>query len=1020
MEDANVIYRLLGELEVRNGEQLLELPVGPALIVLAALLMNANRQIAKADLIRAAWAGDEASEAQLHKRVKQVRDLLATIGRSGDIRTHPRFGYELHVAPSEVDALLFRQLVREADEAGAQRRGGDEISCLRRALRLWRGPHPLANVPAEVFRQDAIALEQRHRRAAVRLFELELADGRHDQILDELMLVAGYYPADRRLCEQLMIAQCRCGHVIDAMNAFERYRDAVAQETGGPPDQLLRTLHFAIARGDADETAATEDALAKRAGRSALQSVQVPRQLPSPVELVGREDLVAETSWLLQRDRRGVSAHVVVISGPGGIGKTALALRAAYNSRDSYPDGQLFMELSGPGGAVIDTGEVLAQFLRALGAARVPETTAERLAEYRTQLSGRRLLIVLDDACNGAQVSDLVPGTDDCAVLVTARQRLPEVSGAHHVAPLEPLELADATELFLRVLRDSGISVAPDDEAVARVVALCGGLPLALRIAAALRVHDHPRPTAELADRLSRYGPDAFAHGRLSVSRTIGAGYDRLAGPARRLFLGLGLLPLADFGLWTAAAILGQGEPPAVGEEAGAALAELTASFMIESVESSMRYRFHDLTREYARQRAVAEYPGDQAEVPAKVYLALLTLARRAHSRLIGGDFEVVHSPVPDWTVPAEALAEVDASPIGWFEKERGSLRAAVEHCAVLGLTGICWDLAVSAHEFYGIREYYDDWFTTHAIALDACVQAGDRLGEGVVLACRNQPALVASRWADGAAALAELERSVGLLTECGHRHGQAIALRTLANALRRQGHLSRPLKMFTESLAHYEASADTVGRCQALRFIGQTHFDAGRHAQARRVLRAAAAVATELGNERVLAQARYWIGQTCLATGDIDGAQAAFDAVFVTYVAESSVGHAYAMHGLGDVAKFTGAYPMAARHLAVAAALAHDGGDAVLEGRVWLSIAGLSRERGQPDEEGDALRQAVILLGGCGAVYLEIRALAELAQALAAQGAATVAREAWDVVELRYQAGGVPEEDRLYGPGNS
>ena len=1045
MEDAHVVYRLLGELEVGNGGQLLELPVGPALIVLAALLMNANRQLAKSDLIRAAWAGDEASEGQLHKRVKQVRDLLATIGRSGDIRTHLRFGYELHVAANEVDALLFRQLVRDADEAASQRHLQDEIGCLRRALRLWRGPHPLANVPGEVFRQDAIALEQRHRRAATRLFELELAGGRHEQVLDELILVAGYYPSDRRLCEQLMIAQYRCGHVIDAMNAFERYRDAVAEETGGPPDPLLRTLHFAIARGDADEIAATEDALAKRAGRSALQSVTVPRQLPSPVELVGREDLVAETSWLLQRDRRGTSAQVVVISGPGGIGKTALALRAAHDSRDSFPDGQLFMELTGPAGGLADTGEVLAQFLRGIGAARVPETLAERLAEYRTQLSGRRVLIVLDDASDGAQVADLVPGTADCAVLVTARQRLPEVSGAHHVAPLEPLELADATELFLRVLRESGIKVADDDEAVHRVVALCGGLPLALRIAAAMRVHDHPRPTAELAARLATYGPDAFAHGRLSVSRTIGAGFDRLGAAARQLFLGFGLLPLGDFGLWTAAAVLdepsgGISEPPGASTAGGsggsspgastaggaggssprastaAALAELAASFMIESVESTMRYRFHDLTREYARQRAVAEYPGDRDAVPARAYRALLTLVRRAHSRLIGGDFEVVHSEIEDWPAPAEALKEIDASPIAWFEKERANVRAAVEHCAVLGLTGICWDLAVSAHEFYGVGEFYDDWYTTHAVALDACVEAGDRLGVGIVLACRNQPALVASRWANGAAAIAELERSVSLLTECGSRHGQAIALRTLANALRRQGHLSRPLTMFTEALAHYEASGDTVGRCQALRFIGQTHFDAGRYAQARRVLRAAAAVASELGNERVLAQTRYWIGQTCLATGDLAGAQAAFDAVFVTYFSESGVGHAYAMHGLGDVARYTGGYPMASRHLTGAAGLARDGGDSVLEGRVWLSVAELARERGRLDEQGAALRQAVALFAGCGAVYLEIRALSELAQALAVRGEESVASEAWDLVEDRYRVGGVPQEDRLYG----
>ena len=142
-------------------------------------------------------------------------------------------------------------------------------------------------------------------------------------------------------------------------------------------------------------------------------------------------------------------------------------------------------------------------------------------------------------------------------------------------------------------------------------MALCGGLPLALRIAGALRVHDHPRPTAELADRLARQGPEAFAYGELNVARTIGAGFERLDDGARQLFLGLGLLPLTGFGLWTAAALLGGADA-----DAAAPLSQLAASFMIESVEPEMRYRFHDLTREYARRRALAEYPGDRGAIP--------------------------------------------------------------------------------------------------------------------------------------------------------------------------------------------------------------------------------------------------------------------------------------------------------------------------------------------------------------------------------------------------------------------
>jgi len=1011
-----VIYRLLGELEIGDDGPLVDLPGGPTLILLAALLVNANRRMSKSALIRVAWGGEDVGEAQLPKRVGMVRDLLAEIGHRDDLKTHAGFGYEMRVAVEDLDALLFQRLVRMSDEAGGLHRTDDEIGHLRHALALWRGPRPLSNVPSDAFHHETAALEQRHKRAAVRLFELEFARGNHEAILDELILTTSYYPADQRLCEQLMLADYRCGHVSDATQAYERCRLALAEETGRDPDPLLRTLHFAIARGDESAIAAAQTALAKRWGTTAVVrgGVTVPAQLPRPADLVGREHLVAEVAWLLRREP-GPTVPVIVISGPGGVGKTALAVRAAHESRDRYPDGQLYMELRGGGADAVETAEVAAQFLRALGATRVPETTAERLAEYRTILAGRRVLIVLDDAADGTQVNELAPAVPGCAVLVTARQRLPEVGEAHHVAPLEPLQLADATELFLHVVREAGIRIESDLRAVDRVVTLCGGLPLALRIAGALRVHDHPRSTMELADRLARQGPEAFAYGKLSVARTIGAGFERLAPAARQLFLGLGLLPLTGFGLWTAAAVL-----DGTGADGAAAMSELASSFMIESVEPEMRYRFHGLTREYARRRALAHYPGHRDQVPVMAYRALLTLVRRAHVGLYGGDFEVVHSAITAWEAPHDVLAEVDASPLDWFNKERANIRAAVEHCAELGLVDLCWDLAVSAHEFYTICGYFDDWHATHTLALDACRKAGDTRGEGIVLACLNQPALVASRRTDSASALAELERAVSLLASYGDRHGLAITLRTLAHALRRQGHLTRPLELFEEALAHYSACGDHVGRWQTLRFIGQTYLDLGDHENARRVLGVAETVATELGRERLLAQTRYWIGQACLALGDMGGAQVAFDAVFDVYGDQSGVGQAYALHGLGEVAWRIGEYGIAEQHLAAAEDLAHEGKDAALEGRVWLSIADMRHAQAQPDEQALALRRAMDVFAGCGAKRLEARALAAYAQAMVDRGDPDAADEAWARVEGLYDAVHLPAEDRVrHRPGS-
>ena len=1006
-----MIYRLLGELEIGPAGRLLRLPSGPALIILAALLLNANRLVPKTDLIRAGWGTEDVNEAQLHKRIKQARDLLAKIDRQADIQTRARVGYELRVADDDVDSLLFQQLVRNANDAEAGDRRAEAVDYLRAALRLWRGPHPLSNVPTNAFHHDIATLEQRHRSAAVRLFDLELESGNHERILDELLQIAGYYPADLRLCEQLMAAELRCRHLTDAANAYERYQSAFADETGGDPDALVRTFHFAIARNDVQAIAVAEAQLARRAGRRTPPAQAGPRQLPGAADLVGRDYLAAEVRWLLRR-QPGPAVPVVVISGPGGIGKTALALSASHESADRYPDGQLYMELRGTAGGPVETSEILAQFLRALEVARVPDTKNERLSTYRTLLANRRVLVVLDDAVDGDQVKDLVPANPACAVLVTARLRLPELSGAHHVAQLEPLNAVHARELFLRVVHDAGIDLDDNRDAVDRVVALCGGLPLALRIAGALRVHDHPRPTSELADRLAQQGPEGFSYGKMSVARTIGAGFDRLDAAGRQLFLGLGLLPLSRFGLWTAAALLDSSAA-----DGAMALSQLAASFMIETAGPDTTYGFHDLTREYARRRALAELRQGQDAQPARAYRALLTLVRRAHAGLYGGDFEVVHSDVPDWDAPAEVLAEVDASPREWFERERSNIRTAIEHCAVLGLVDVCWDLAVSVHEFYGTQGYFDDWLTTHMVARDACAASGDLRGEGIVLACLNQPALVATRRASGESVVAELERAVDLLTGCGDRHGQAIALRALANGLRRQGHLSRPLAKFTEALGHYQASGDTVGQWQTMRFIGQTHFDRGDFDEARRMLVGAETLVDELSGERdrLIAQTRYWLGQTYLGLGDIEAAQAAFEFVLMVYHERRGIGYAYARHGLGDVARHLGAFEQAERHYATAAELAHDGVDAALEGRVWLSAGALHQAQGQPDEEEAALTMAADVFAACGAVYLEIRALAGLARASTAHSAAAAVDDIWARIESRYDEANVPDVDRQY-----
>ncbi|HZN17872.1 MAG TPA: BTAD domain-containing putative transcriptional regulator [Micromonosporaceae bacterium] len=1008
-----MIYRILGDLEIGPPDAPLPLPSGHRLGVLAILLVNANRRVSTADLLRAVWGGTEVSDTQLHKSVSYLRGLLATIGRRNDLKTRSGYGYELRVKADDLDKLVFEQLVRDADAAAATGRTREEAELLRAALQLWRGPHALAGVPGEPVRREALDLEHRRKRAAVRLFDLELARGRHERVLGELQTVFGYHPTDRRLCEQVMLALYRRGHATQALAAYERHTDALAEETGGRPDAGLRNLRYAVASGDEAAVARYEDRVARQVGAVA-PPVVVPRQLPAGLaDLVGRDGPLAQVCQRLTRRPR-TTPPVVVVTGPGGIGKTTLVVRVAHEVRAEFPDGQLYVDLRGTAADPAESIEVLAQLLRAFGVTELPQTRDERAGLCRSLLADRRVLLVLDDARDEEQVRDLVPGNPACAVLVTARQRLPGIDGAHHVPTLPPLDEQAATELFGRVVRHAGIDPGAEAEATRRVVALCAGLPLALRIAGALRARDPDRSTAELAKRLANQPLDTFVYGDRSVERSIGAGFDRLDPAARRLFLALGLLQLPDIALWTAAAVLDRADAePADGEPADALL-RLARCHMIQPVDGGIRYRLHDLTREYARRRGERDLPEpDRRAIPARAHAALLTLARRAHRAIYGGDVEVVHSTVPDHPVPPAVLADLDDAPLDWYEAERLNLRAAVRHTAELDLTGTCWDLAVSAHEFYSIRGYLDDWYATHMTALEACRRAGDERGEAVVTMILAQPSLVASRGAD-LPGPDELAWAARVLDRLGDGHGQAIALRALANCLRRRGQFEQALATFARAQRLYEACGDEVGAWQALRYVGQTHLDLGQHDEALRILRKAQESAGTAGWPRLLAQNAYWIGRAHLARGEVDEAERRFRYVLDTVGHVDATGRAYATHGLGDVARLTGDWNEADRHLATASELACQAGDNVLEGRVQLSLAALHRACGAPARTAAALTRAASLFEAHDAAYLRATALSALGQAHAELGRPDEARAAWTTAFGLYTEMGLPEADQV------
>ncbi|UGT42305.1 NB-ARC domain-containing protein [Nocardia yamanashiensis] len=337
--------------------------------------------------------------------------------------------------------------------------------------------------------------------------------------------------------------------------------------------------------------AATSAAVTASTATSAIASARIT-ETASTAEPIAVGD---GRGWRDDRGGQAGAPPIVTISGMGGVGKTTLALHVAHRVRDHYGDGQLYVDLQGAGEEPADPEHVLGAFLRALGVPQreVPGGVAERAALFRSAMSGRRMLILLDNAADAAQVVPLLPGEPGCAVLVTARRPLTALPGVR-TAALKVLDIAEAVELFTRIVGSDRVAAEP--EAARRIVELCGLLPMAVRIVAA-RVAARPRWTLiSEADRLAadRHDLDRFRVGDLALTAAFRAGYAQLPADAARAFRLLAMADLPDLSLAATSAVLDTTEPMA--EDL---CEELVDRGMLESVGRG-RYHYHDLMRLFA------------------------------------------------------------------------------------------------------------------------------------------------------------------------------------------------------------------------------------------------------------------------------------------------------------------------------------------------------------------------------------------------------------------------------------
>ncbi|MFC4068650.1 AfsR/SARP family transcriptional regulator [Actinoplanes subglobosus] len=846
MPSESVHYRILGNVEVLVDGAKVVIARPRHRAVLGHLLLNAGRVVTVEALAEAMWGGAEPATAR-----SQLQADISAIRRAGDGRlalVSQSGGYLLEAGPDEVDHLRFHELAAPAGDLPPAER----VARLREALALWRGP-ALADAAGAYVGAARRRLAEERLAAWEEVFDLELQAGRHREVVPELAGMARDEPTRERLWIALMTALHRGGRQADALAAAREMRRFLADEHGLEPGRAFvtaeRTVLQAVEAAEDGEEGQTVPA----------QAPVVPALLPSAiVDFTGR---AAEVEWLDAALAPGDRRPVVTITGMGGVGKSTLAVHAAHRAAHAYPDGQLHARLHGTEAHPAEPGDVLARFLRALGMSEraIPIDLTERADAYRSWTAGRRVLVMLDDAADEAQIRPLLPGGDTCATVVTSRSGLDGLEGA------ERLQLAvfsgeEAVAFLGRVATAHQVTGEPGESTA--ILQLVGRLPLAVRIVGA-RLRSRPawpmsRLTRALRDERRRL--DHLVAGDLAVRTSIAASYRAIGAPAQRLARRLSLFTLPDLPSWLAAVVTG-----AAAEEAEDLLEELVdAQLLLDAGTDSSgggRYRFHDLVLLYLRERARDEEPSEGAGVLSDGFGGYLWLARRMSERIPGPCYAAVRGDAAEVAVDGAGNLP---DPLDWFAGERLSLPAAIRQACDIGALDVAFELAGCLEKFFDIRGVYIDWRSTNDYVLAACRAAGHRLGEAVML----RGLIQLSTWHEADHPGSAMERMLrdadhlfDLFTEAGHGPGTADAAVDQAWALAATGDYGRAAERADAAIELAGQHEHLGGQARAHVARAVVHGESLALAEAERHLTVALRLARRLGNQRYVATTLQFIG---------------------------------------------------------------------------------------------------------------------------------------------------------------
>ena len=814
--------KLLGELEVWIDGDRISIGDRRHRVVLGILLLDPGRAIQTDRIADLVWLGEESPRTARNAIQVSVSRLRAALGEAAPI-VRIGDGYAIDVPRSAIDLFRFRDLLPDVGGTPAA-----TAELLSRACELWRGPVLDGTFTDELRSLLCSGADEEFVVAIERRMEIEIELGRNGPAIVELASLVRRYPQRERLVGLYMLSLYRDGQGARALEAYNRFKDALADSLGIDPGQHLQDLALSILRGAADLGPAP-----------ALPPSAVPAQLPPDApDFTGRSAYVATLTAALQ------PGSVCVITGAGGSGKSTLAVHVAHRLADSFPDGQVFVELHGMTESPVPPENVLARFLRALGdAGAQPQSLDEHVERFRTLTSNRRMLFVLDDAASAAQIRSLLPGSAASAVLVTSRKRLVDVAGAT-VVELGVLPPSEALSLFESIV---GVDrVMADPLSASAIISSCAFLPLAVRIAGARLVTRKHWTLADLASRLSdsRRRLDELNVGDQAVRATIDLTYSSLTAPAQLALRGLGFLGLPHFPVWVVALLLGVSF-----DEAETVLDELIDVHLVEFAYvdgvGEPRFRLHDLVRLFgASMASVDPLPELLSRVASGWFWLIDEINVTVPSGSIGGS-----ASFPRTALGSDLASRAASDPRAWFDSEYTGLMLGIEQAANL-------DLAELSVELIAAVSGANSWWRTPTrrtdepleTALSAVRRSGNVAGEARVLAEIGQLRNEQDRYAE---ARTLLTSALALFTSCGDIRGEVSTLTELGSTCRDQGSLLDASGYLTRALTLATELDDPSALAYVQRFVGAVALERGMFAEADAALSSSLSLYRSVGSRR-------------------------------------------------------------------------------------------------------------------------------------------------------------------------